>query len=702
MYKIYADDTLIYDSTVEDYKINKGSITLEINKSGSFSFSIYPDHFYYDDFIPLKTVIKVSKAGKIVFRGRILNDVTDYWNNKNITCEGELGFLNDSIIRPFDFTGTPTELFTKFIQEHNSQVDEFKQFKIGKVTVVDSNDYVARSTTGYDSTINILNSATINSSLGGYIYIDHGEDGTEDIPTIHYLADFENIASQSIEFGSNLKNYTKTVKSEDIATAIIPLGTVVGSNDKRLTIEDINDGLDYVYSDVGVELYGWIFKTATWDDVTIDHNLKTKAIEYLNSVVNKNITIELNAIDLNLLDKNIESFNVCDYVEVNSDPHNFHETLLCNKQTLDILNPQNDSIVLGFETVTFTGTATNTASTVSSLKNEMSSIKQTGNEIELKVEDLDNEISQTLKIASDGVTIVNNEGDAVTIDGGQIKANSITAESIDATNLTVSAGNITGSLTIGQLPTDVATTDDIPTKTSQLTNNSGYQTASGVVSIIDGTIDADYINALGITARELEGDAVWLKRNGYYYGVIYVGENSEGTDAIELKGYNGLRLTSQQNVYISSGWTSRLLLNVSGAYIGPNVYQTDGTQITSDRNRKHDIEYDIEKYDVLFDNLKPTRFKYDDGTSDRYHIGLIAQDVGDAILSADLSTQDFAGYSKVPIYETDKNGNSTDNIIDYTYALRYDEFIALNIRQIQLLKERVKELEDKLLTEDKE
>ena len=33
MYKIFADDTLIYDSTLEDYKIGKGNIDLETNKS---------------------------------------------------------------------------------------------------------------------------------------------------------------------------------------------------------------------------------------------------------------------------------------------------------------------------------------------------------------------------------------------------------------------------------------------------------------------------------------------------------------------------------------------------------------------------------------------------------------------------------------------------------------------------------------------
>ena len=386
MYKIYADDTLIYDSTLEDYKIGKGQITLETNKSGSFIFSIYPDHFYYNDFIRLKTVITVYKSGKIVFRGRILNDVTDYWNNKTITCEGELGFLQDSIIRPFSFTGTPESLFKKFINEHNSQVDEFKRFKIGTVTVVDPNNYINRSNSGYESALSNLNSRLIEDSLGGYFYITHGENGSDPIPTINYLADFTKVSSQKIEFGSNLKDYTKTVKAEDIATAIIPLGAEVDDGDdttdnSKLTIADVNGGKDYVYSKSGVELYGWIVKVVSWDDVTDASNLKSKAEDYLDSIVNQNITIELNAIDLHLLDPDIESFNVCDYVRVTSDPHNFDSTLLCNKQTLDLLKPENDSLVLGYTYSTFTEINSKVTSSISNIVNIQSSVISISNKL---------------------------------------------------------------------------------------------------------------------------------------------------------------------------------------------------------------------------------------------------------------------------------------------------------------------------------
>ena len=48
MYKIFADDTLIYDSNLQEYTITKGQITQEVNKSGSFAFSIVYNHPYYD------------------------------------------------------------------------------------------------------------------------------------------------------------------------------------------------------------------------------------------------------------------------------------------------------------------------------------------------------------------------------------------------------------------------------------------------------------------------------------------------------------------------------------------------------------------------------------------------------------------------------------------------------------------------------
>lgn len=416
MYKIFADNTLIYDSTLEDYKIGKGTVTLETNKSGSFVFSVYPDHFYYDKFIRLKTVITVYKSDKIVFRGRILNDKTDYWNNKEITCEGELGFLQDSIIRPFDFSGTPEELFRKIITEHNSQVDEFKRFNIGTVTVVDPNNYIGRLNTAYESALKNLNGRLIEDSLGGYFYITHGENGDDIIPTINYVSNFTNVASQKIEFGSNLKNYTKKVKAEDIATAIIPLGAKVDdgnsdTEDPKLNIASVNGGKDYVYDADAVALYGWIYKVVEWDDVKDPSILKTKAEQYLESIVKQNITIELNVIDLHLIDKNIEPFNVNDYIQAVSEPHNFDLTLLCTKQTLNLLKPDSDVVVLGYNYSTFTETSGKYTASIA----RISSIQAGLSSVATKILTLDDSVKHTEETTNNVVVDLEALSEQVTI-----------------------------------------------------------------------------------------------------------------------------------------------------------------------------------------------------------------------------------------------------------------------------------------------
>ena len=359
MYKIYADSTLIYDSTVEDYKIGKGEISLEIEKAGSFVFSMYPDNPYYDGIVKMKTLITVYRDDEIIFRGRALKTEDGFYNDRVVTCEGELGFLLDSIIRPYTFNGTPRELFTKFITEHNAQVDEVKQFVIGDITVVDNNDYIARSNINYQDPWTNIKDHLIGDTLGGYLFVTHNSNGQA---VINYYADFPDTASQTIEFGENLKDYTKIANAEDIATVLIPLGAKLkdeddNDTDERLTIESVNSGIDYIEDAAGISLYGRIVKSEIWDDVTIAARLLTKGRQRLNELINQNITIDLSAIDLHLLDRSIESFHYGEYIRIVSIPHSLNIVMLCKKQTINLLRPDNDSLSLGYTYATLTETS---------------------------------------------------------------------------------------------------------------------------------------------------------------------------------------------------------------------------------------------------------------------------------------------------------------------------------------------------------
>lgn len=115
-----------------------------------------------------------------------------------------------------------------------------------------------------------------------------------------------------------------------------------------------------------------------------------------------------------------------------------------------------------------------------------------------------------------------------------------------------------------------------------------------------------------------------------------------------------------------------------------NFTSSAGTD--SDYNLKHDIEPLSDKYTTFFDSLVPKRFKYNDGTSDRYHTGFIAQEVYEAFTNAGLNSQEVGAY-----VHFDKSTINEEHL-----ALRYEEFIAINTMQIQMLKSRVAELEKEI------
>ncbi len=107
------------------------------------------------------------------------------------------------------------------------------------------------------------------------------------------------------------------------------------------------------------------------------------------------------------------------------------------------------------------------------------------------------------------------------------------------------------------------------------------------------------------------------------------------------------------------------------------------TPVTSDENKKRDIESQPEIYSRIFDRLRPVIFRYKNGTSDRLHTGLIAQEVEAAALAEGVDTKDFAAIC----YEVDENGNKSN------YGVRYEEIVSMCVKEIQRLKERIKALE---------
>lgn len=213
-------------------------------------------------------------------------------------------------------------------------------------------------------------------------------------------------------------------------------------------------------------------------------------------------------------------------------------------------------------------------SQVTGLNGQVSSITQKVDNITLSVSN--GSTSSSISLSVGGVTVSSQTiqmnglvtftglaNGTTTIDGACIKTGTIEASRIDTDSLYVNAANITGSLTIGQLPNNVATTGDIPDKVSELENDEGYQTERGVVTIIDGTVTADYVEALGVRARYLQGETVQLlSSSGSLVGAMDIVNTNSGDGLTIGTNRGGIRIETGRsgNIYISSGYGPFLML----------------------------------------------------------------------------------------------------------------------------------------------
>lgn len=369
MWKVYCDNYLLYNAELEDYKIFAPSLNLELNKTGSFTFTICPDHPNYDKLKKLKSIIQVFWGNVLYFRGRILNDVIGFYNERQVSCEGELAFLLDSIQRPFKFPASesdpaaPEDYFKFLINRHNEQVSEDHQFTIGTVSVTDSNDYIARSDTEYSTTWQLINEGLIGTH-GGYLWVDTDDSGKR---RINYLSDFSTLGNQPVEFGKNLLDVLTERKGEDVATAILPLGKADEESGERVTISDLTDeetddickSGDFVYSKTAEALYGnRITKVVAWDDVTEASNLLRKAKEKLSNSVLQEQTTEFSAADLSAAGYDFNTFQLGTYITTKSKPHSESHGLtgpyLVKRLSINLFNPAANKLTVGATVYTFT------------------------------------------------------------------------------------------------------------------------------------------------------------------------------------------------------------------------------------------------------------------------------------------------------------------------------------------------------------
>lgn len=360
MYVLTYDGLTIYDPRITDRDICDMSVHLAVDEAGSMSFTMQPTHPHIDELTKLHGRLELTSDGVVIWRGRILSDTADFDGNRTIEAEGQLACLNDSVVPPFDFPAdyendeayTDAENVVEFflsrlLDSHNAQVSEEQKIKLGKVTVTDPNNYIARSCEDYQTTWACITSRLRDSALGGHFLARYESDGTY----LDYLADYPLTNTQSVQYAQNLLDLSDELDGAELYTAILPVGA------EKLTIKDLADGAvtddlvkegAIIYSKSAVKKYGRITSVQTWDDVTEAANLRTKAAALLaQDGVMLRRTITVTAVDLHCTDKDIAELRVGRYTPVVSAPHGLDVRYAITQLDLDIQDPGDTRITFG-------------------------------------------------------------------------------------------------------------------------------------------------------------------------------------------------------------------------------------------------------------------------------------------------------------------------------------------------------------------
>lgn len=350
--------------------VMSASFEMAMNEVGTCKFKLPPTHPYANQIQPMITEVVVVEIDNVVWFGRVLSIKKDWNNCLDVTCEGALGYLNDSIVGPWRyFNQTPEQRFRHIIADHNAQVPQNRQLSIANVDV--DSEYASRTESGEDDyTVGLSAIKSLVNSYGGYLYAIMNQSG---LPDIYWITSRNFASAETVEYGKNLLDLKYTEDRSGIFTVLLPLGANVEV--ERLSYEDDGtaimewdennnaytnvqakervetplrldftkvlgavdeDGIQeeyytapssisssaYIQNSTAVLAYGQIVRTVRFVDATTISDLRTKAQTWLNEHPLGGIRIEVDAQDLRFLDANVGRFYLGMTVRLVSAPHN--------------------------------------------------------------------------------------------------------------------------------------------------------------------------------------------------------------------------------------------------------------------------------------------------------------------------------------------------------------------------------------------
>ena len=358
-------NTVIHEPGTSQVKLADAKISREVNKADSLTATMYAENPGFYALKPFATKVTVvnTMTGKTQFEGRVINISpemdSDGTVTKVVTCEGLLGYLNDSLQNFVEekHYDTLTGFVNTLLNLHNSKVENYKKIYAGNITLqtFETSSGVTKQIDRASTWENLQKK--LLESFDGEMQVRRGGDGKL---YLDYAKTLGETRATRIQLGYNMQDASREVDFNSAITRLYVYGaklkeTVEDENgqeveqetEERLTIASVNNGKEYLDDAVGIEEYGIIEGYVEFDDVTQVQNLLTKGQQYLGQLTALPVSHSMTALDLSYLGLDYDDFALHDSYPCYNPLIDLDETLEIVGQTIDLNEPLNSSIDLG-------------------------------------------------------------------------------------------------------------------------------------------------------------------------------------------------------------------------------------------------------------------------------------------------------------------------------------------------------------------
>lgn len=237
MYRIigYNEPTDKNGFIVLDQRVNRtvseGKLTIKETDIDDLELTVNRDSLLFDNVRPMHTHVEVYDDDKLLFRGRAIKPKKEMQSSgrfiRTYTFEDIEAYLLDSVQRFYEAVGlTPKEFLQSLLDVHNSQVPQYKQFKLRNCNVINNKDDAYRQI-DYPKTRDAIKDKLINE-LGGYLVTEYKQDGPN---MLDYVTDIGNDhkSDTPIQLAVNMQSASLTIDPTKVITRVIPLGKQLDS-----------------------------------------------------------------------------------------------------------------------------------------------------------------------------------------------------------------------------------------------------------------------------------------------------------------------------------------------------------------------------------------------------------------------------------------------------------------------------------------